>query len=164
MHQGVTELYRPRQVSNLGRWDIDPLTLKVYGIVADGKEITQTVIDDARSFVSAEVPALVKAEGEDNGLGFVIIHPGDLGVSYLAHWWTQGSVLCQHIRRTLWGVDKPMDTATRPVIACVWELGLINAEQEFWRDTMMIPQPDPAAYLNARAVDGNVMPVADEVR
>jgi hypothetical protein len=93
----------------------------------------------------------VAAEGEDNGLGFVIIHPGDRGVSVLAHWWIQGSVLCQHIRRTLWGADKPMNTATRPVIACVWELGLINAEQQAWRDTMMTAQPDADSYLNARA-------------
>ena len=151
MNQSVTELYRPRAVSDLGHWDVYPLKLKVYGIAADGKEITEMVFDNAHSFVSDEVLPLVEAEGEDNGLGFVIIHAGDLGVSVLAHWWIQGSVLCQHIRRTLWGADTPMDTATRPVIACVWELGLINAEQEIWRETMMISQPDPAAYLSARA-------------
>ena len=44
-----------------------------------------------------------------------------------------------------------MDTASRPVIACVWELGLINAEQRAWRDTMMVPEPNIDAYLNARA-------------
>ncbi|WP_299391566.1 hypothetical protein [Pelagibius sp.] len=148
---GGTELYRPRAVSDLGLWEIAPLTLKVYGIAADGQEITEALIRDARSFVGLEVPPLVAAEGEDNGLGFVIIHPGELGVSILAHWWIQGSVLCQHIQRTLWGAEKPMDTAARPVIACVWELGLINAEQEAWRETMMTSTPDPSAYLSTRA-------------
>lgn len=151
MKQGVTELYRPRAVSDLGLWEIAPLTLKVYGLVADGQQITDAAIDDARSFVNEDVPPLVAAEGEDNGLGFVIVHPGDLGLSILAHWWIQGSVLCQHIRRRLWGADRPMDTVARPVIACVWELALINAEQEAWRATMMTADPDPSAYLAARA-------------
>ncbi len=150
MAYGGTELYHPRAVSDLGFWDIDPLKLKVYGIVAEGQEVTREVIADARAFVTEEVPPLVAAEGEDNGLSFVIIHPGDLGVSVVAHWWIQGSVLCQHIRRRLWGTDEAMNTAARPVIACVWELGVINAEQEAWRETMMNSEPDPAAYLKAR--------------
>ena len=44
-----------------------------------------------------------------------------------------------------------MDTVTRPVVGCVWELALINAEQEAWRRTMMKPEPSPAAYLASRA-------------
>lgn len=151
MNSNITELYQPRAVSDLGVWDIGGLRLKVYGIIADGRGMTECTVADARTFVSDEVPPLVAAEGDDNGLGFVIIHPGDLGVSILAHWWIQGSVLCQHIRRKIWGADKPMNTATRPVVACVWELGLINAEQEAWRKTMMNATPDPSAYLNARA-------------
>ncbi len=151
MNAETVELYHPRSVSDLGVWEIDSLQLKVYGIKADGKEVSGEILRDAKVFASSEIPHLVEAEGEDNGLGFVIIHPGDLGVSVLVHWWIQGSVLCQHIRRTLWGADVPMNTATRPVIACVWELGLINAEQTIWRNTMMVAQPDPTAYLNNRA-------------
>lgn len=150
MHPQSTEIYHPRAISKLGIWDIGALRFKVYGIVADGKELTQTTICDALAFTRSEVPALIEAEGEDNGLGFVIIHPGQLGVSILVHWWVQGSVLCQHIRRTLWGSDVPMNTATRPVVACVWELALINAEQTAWRETMMTATPNPAAYLETR--------------
>ncbi|MEM7634870.1 MAG: hypothetical protein AAF299_09945 [Pseudomonadota bacterium] len=144
------DVYRPRAVSGLDVWHIGDLRLKVYGITADGQELTDDLVSKAQAFAQRELPALVAAEGEDNGLGFVIIHPGELGVSVLLHWWIQGSVLCQHIERTLWGDDKPMDTASRPVIACVWELGLIDAEQRIWRDVMMVPQPDADAYLNAQ--------------
>jgi hypothetical protein len=151
MNAGATELYRPRAVQHLGLWQVDPLTLKVYGVVADGKDVTGSMLDDAKAFVSQALPPLVAAEGQENGLGFVIIHPGELGISVLAHWWIQGSVLCQHIRRTLWGAEKPMETATRPVIACVWELGLIHAEQQVWRETMMAAKPDADAYLKTRA-------------
>lgn len=131
------EVYRPRSLVDLGDWEIDGLRLNVYGVIAVGQEVSHQLVERARTFVATEVPPLVLAEGVDNGLGFVIIHPGDLGVSILAHWWIQGSVLCQHIQRTLCNSDAPMDTATRPVIACVWELGLINAEQVIWREPMM---------------------------
>lgn len=110
----------------------------------------------AKAFVVQDLPPLVMAEGDDKGLGFVIIQPGDLGISILAHWWIQGSVLCQHIGRTLWDADEPMDTSTRPVIACVWELGLINAEQQLWRDTTVTDRPYAGSYPNTRALIATV--------
>ena len=144
-------VYQPRAVSGLGIWQIGHLRLKVYGIAADGQNLTDSIVSKAHAFAQRDLPPLVAAEGEDDGLGFVIIHPGELGVSILLHGWIQGSVLCQHIERTLWGADTPMDTASRPVIACVWELGLINAEQCVWRNTMMVPEPDADTYLSTRA-------------
>lgn len=151
MTSGATEIYQPRHVSNLGQWDIGGLEFKVYGLVADHKEIDGAMVNTARSFVHGEVLSRVADEGGDNGMGFLIIHPGELGVSILAHWWIQGSVLCQQAYRKLYSAREPMDTAKRPVIACVWELALINAEQEAWRNTMMKSEPDPSAYMNERA-------------
>ncbi len=150
------ELYRPRAATQVGVWQVEQTNFKVYGILADGKALTEEILLDADGFIRNELPACMKTEGAENGLGFVIIHPGELGVSILAHWWVQGSVLCQRIRRKLYGAHTPMDTTTRPVVACVWELGLIGVEQQIWRDTMMIDQPNAAAYLNARATISHV--------
>ncbi len=144
-------VYQPRAVSSLGIWRVGHLRLKVYGVTAGGQDLTDSIVGKAQVFAQRDLLPLVTAEGDDDGLGFVIIHPGELGVSVLLHWWIQGSVLCQHIERTLWGNDTPLDTASRPVIACVWELGLINAEQCIWRNTMMVPEPDPDTYLDTRA-------------
>ncbi|KOF22633.1 hypothetical protein AC244_03765 [Ensifer adhaerens] len=144
------EIYHPRRVSNLGQWDIGDLKLKAYGLVAEDKEVESAMVTLAQSFVRQDVLPRVTDEGHDNGLGFVIIHPGELGVSISAHWWIQGSVLCQHIYRKLYSATEPMDTVKRPVIACVWELALINAEQEAWRKTMMKREPSPSAYMDAR--------------
>jgi len=152
----ITEHYKPRAVSDLGNWEIGSMRFKVYGILAAGRDLTKSIIADARAFAQDDVPPLVAAEGDDNGLGFIVIHPGDLGVSILVHWWIQGSVLCQHIQRTLCGSDEPMDTRSRPVIACVWELGLIDAEQRAWRETMMTGRPDAQAYLDSRAALAHV--------
>lgn len=151
MNSKPIEIYHPRSVSNLGQWDIGGLKLKVYGLVADNKKVDGPMVTLAQSFVQQDVLPRVTDEGDDNGMGFVIIHPGELGVSISAHWWIQGSVLCQHIYRKLYSATEPMDTVKRPVIACVWELALINAEQETWRKTMMKSEPSPSAYMDARA-------------
>lgn len=151
MNSETIEIYQPRGVSNLGQWDIGGLKLKVYGLVADNKKIDGSMMTLAQSFVRQDVVPRVTDEGDDNGMGFVIIHPGELGVSISAHWWIQGSVLCQHIYRKLYSATEPMDATRRPVIACVWELALINAEQEAWRKTMMKSAPSPSAYMDARA-------------
>lgn len=85
--------------------------------------------------------------GEDNGLGFVILHPGTAGLTVSAFWWAQGSVLCHRMYRRLWSEDRALDPTSRPVVGCVYELALIDAEHRVWRETMMGPRPDPEAYL-----------------
>ena len=148
MNRRTFEAYHPRALSALGIWDIAPVRFKVYGLLAAGKTLTDSMLSKGQGFVQLDVLPLVAQEGDDNGLGFVILHPGDLGLSISAHWWVQGSVLCQHIHRQLYGAQQAMDQRTRPVIACVWELAVINAEQEAWRDTMMGREPNADAYLN----------------
>ena len=150
MRVQFVEEYRPRPVSDLGTWEIGPLQIKVYGLLDEGKDITEDILTTARSFLNDDVLARVAAEGEDNGLGFVILHPGGRGITISAHWWIQGSVLCQYNYRKLYGTKEPMDTVKRPVIACVWELAIINEEQVAWRETMMTPEPNEVAYLERR--------------
>jgi hypothetical protein len=148
-NEATVDRYRPRAVTQVGNWQVEHTVFKVYGLLADGRSVTQEMLVDAERFVRNELPVVINAEGRDNGLGFVIIHPGELGVSVLAHWWIQGCVLCQRIQRKLYGAPAPL--AARPVVACVWELGLIGIEQQIWRDTMMSGMPDAAAYLTSRA-------------
>lgn len=151
MNPGPIDVYRPRAVVDLGTWTAGAVAFKLYGLLARGKAVTPDMLSTARRFLDAEVLARVEAMGESNGLGFVIVHPGDTGLSIAAHWWAQGSVLCQHIHRRQYDEAAAMDTVTRPVVACVWELALIHAEQAAWRATMMTLDPDPSAYLSARA-------------
>lgn len=147
MHSQFLEIYQPRTVSHHGVWKLGPLQMKIYGILARGKQITDNMLSHAELFLNEEVLPLVLTEGEDNGLGFVIVHPGTLGITIAAHWWIQGSVLCQHIHRQLYNAQEPMNTLARPAVACVWELAIINAENEAWKKMMMTAEPDHASYL-----------------
>lgn len=151
MQTGPIEIHQPRIVTDHGILESGALVFKVYGLSAPGKAVSQNMITTSEAFIADEVRERVESMGESNDLGFIIIHPGTIGLSISAHWWVQGSVLCQHIYRKHYADAKPLDTINRPVVACVWELALINAEQEAWRKTMMTDRPDRDDYLISRA-------------
>lgn len=147
---GPREVYAPRKISALGVWDAGPLRLKIYGLEAEGQSVTDAMSATARHVFETEVVARADAMGDSNNLGFVIIHPGTMGVSISSHWWVQGCVLCQHFFRQLYDAEQPMKTEGRPAIGCVWELAIVEAEQRFWRKKMMGKRPDAEGYLAAR--------------
>lgn len=61
------DVYRPRALSLHGVWDTGTLRMKIYGLVADGKEITDEMLATAQSFLNNEVVPTVSEEGSDNG-------------------------------------------------------------------------------------------------
>lgn len=146
------EIYKPRVISDRGVWDLGAIQFKIYELHAEGKTVTSGMVETAKAFLREDVLCDIENMGDSNGLGFAIIHPGDLGVTIAAHWWAQGSVLCQRIYRRQYDDTAPLDTLNRPVVACVWELEIIAVEQKIWRETMMKPQPDKTAYLKTLAV------------
>lgn len=148
---GPIDVYQPRHVEHLGRWKTAGPLFKIYGLLADGRTIDEPMTALARQVVDQQVLPRVKMQGQSNDLGFVIIHPGTLGLTVSSHWWCQGSVLGQYNYRTLYGAAAPPDAGTAHTVGCVWELALIHAEQEAWRRTMMTQAPSPQAYLQARA-------------
>ena len=118
---GVTEqpldIYQPRAVENLGVWPFDGRSLKAYGIVADGQGIDAAMQVLARLLVNQEVLPRVETEGASNGMGFIFIHPGALGLTISSHWWCQGSVLCQHNYRKPYAASQQLNTRDRTVVA-----------------------------------------------
>ncbi|MEM9870346.1 MAG: hypothetical protein AAF822_03750 [Pseudomonadota bacterium] len=138
-----------RSLSDLGIWRTDLLTLKAYGLCAAGQRIGPETLATAHRVLDSEVPPRVDGLGDSNGMGFAIVHPGSDGVSIGFYWWAMGSVLCQHVHRASYGAA-PMDTITRPVVACVWELAIIQAEQAAWRAHMMQDPPDIDGYMTQR--------------
>lgn len=152
MRTDIIEIYHERSVSQLGDFRTPELAMKLYGLQAHGQEISDMMCEKAKTFISTEVVQRADKMGDSNGLGFAIIHPGDLGLSISAHWWAQGSVLCQHTYRKQYKDEMPLDTVQRPVVGCVWELTIIDAERRFWSEMMMSDTPDPDAYLATRFI------------
>lgn len=144
---GQHEIYVPRSVVKLPSWRVSALHLKVYGLILEDHQISEDALAEALEFVNKDVLQKVAQTGDSNDLGFVIIHAGSLGLSVSAHWWTQGSVLCQCFYRRLYDSDAPLDMSLRASIGCVWELAIIDAEREIWMQTMMGQTQDPSAYL-----------------
>ncbi|MEL7254094.1 MAG: hypothetical protein AAGL23_07955 [Pseudomonadota bacterium] len=141
------EVYAPRPVTFLGAWSFPGLQLKIYGLSAEDRPITDAMEAAARQFIENDVLPSMNALGDSNGLGFAILHPGTAGLSIPVHWWTQGSVLCQRFYRQLYGADAPLNMTERPSIGCVWEMEIVAQETRIWRETMMVDVPDANAYL-----------------
>ncbi|ABD56549.1 hypothetical protein [Jannaschia sp. CCS1] len=150
---GPVERYSPRRVTYLGLWEAGPLRMKAYGLEARGHNVSEDVIARARTLLDHDVTSAVRAMGDSNNVGFVIIHPGTLGVSISSYWWVQGSVLCHHMVRQLYSAPQPMETASRPVIGCVWELEIVAAEQAAFKRHMMGPDHDSDGYVASRIAE-----------
>lgn len=138
-----------RTVQILSLWNIGPLRMKAYGLTADGTILDSAMEATAKAFIARDVVPSVTTMGDSSDLGFVIVHPGSEGLTISAHWWAQGSVLCQRMFRQLYGSDIPIDTRDRPTIGCVWELALTEAEHQAWRRHMMDVEADAEGYLAA---------------
>jgi len=151
MPTGPVEIYVPRTVTDLGQTRSAGITWKRYGLTADAQAITEDMLRLTDQVLANEVPLRVANMGNSNRVGFVITHPGTAGITIAAQWWAEGSVLCQHIYRRAYDAAAPLDTITRPAVACVWELEVIAAEQDAWRRFMMCQPQDLAAYLAFRA-------------
>ncbi|MBZ7921698.1 hypothetical protein [Ensifer adhaerens] len=92
MNAGTIEIYRPRDVSTLGDWNIGGLKLKACGLAADGRRIDDAMVTLAQSFVRQDVIPCMAAGGDSNGLGFVIPTRQTIGnsIRLLSRWMLQG--------------------------------------------------------------------------
>ncbi|MEM9333071.1 MAG: hypothetical protein AAGA53_17240 [Pseudomonadota bacterium] len=151
MTQRPVDVYSPRKTTDHGVWDMGTIQFKVYGLLAEGTTITPDMIQKTEAFLKDQVLPKATEMGNNNGLGFAIIHPGELGLTIGGYWWAQGSVLCQQIYRHEYKHTKPLDTISRPAVACVWELQIITAEEKYWRQNMMRADHSAERYLQMRA-------------
>ena len=144
------ETYTPRAVKNLGLWKVGDIQFKIYGLLAEGRQVTDDMKIKSRDLIETGALPRAKSFGDSNELGFVIIHPGETGLSISINWWAMGSVLCQHFARYPNYQDDIEDIDTRPAIGCVWELGIVEFETLLWKSTMMGNTPDCSVYLAGR--------------
>ncbi|MGI9621665.1 MAG: hypothetical protein ACR2PK_02415 [Acidimicrobiales bacterium] len=146
--------YQPRPIRYLDTWPIGPWQVKVHGINAKldrgDNPVDQTVIDVSRQLADAYYRS--EAEPGDHGLGFAVIHQGGLANWLLLNWWSDTILLHRHLYKADHAEPTTFRTVEGDLLACIWEMHVIEFERQAWIDTMVRNPdgPDPDAYLRAR--------------
>lgn len=145
--------YHPRRARFQNIVEVGQVAIKLNAIVAEGKEISDAVFEKAASQIASFGSEI--AATNHQGAGFAILHEGEEGRWLLLHWWLDGGI----VTRKLWRADliEGSDFAdTDPLLmACVWELGIVDFERRAWMRTMMSGGSIPD-YLNDRFAEGSV--------
>ncbi|PYE84249.1 hypothetical protein [Pseudoroseicyclus aestuarii] len=137
-------LYRPRQMAPSGTCRIAGQPLKLYRIALEGAPLPDLAA--ARALAEARLPREIEEEGGAEGPGLLLLHAGEGGVWLLLMWWAHGDILCRRLLRaeTPAGPFVPHDS--RALMACVWELAVIDHERRAWIRHMMTARPDPDGW------------------
>lgn len=143
------ETYTNRPAHYLGLWREHDWAVKGYAMRHALKHLP-----DAREF-EALLPLMfgalrgVRMAEAPHGQAFAILHEGREGTFLVLCWWGGENMLYRRVwLRTAFDghFDDISDTQ---VVACVWELAVIEHERTAWlRHVLMQPQsPDTEAYL-----------------
>ena len=147
--------YAARFFGRLPAWSVEDLQLKVYSITKDDRLVSRDIITAARSYVKDDLPPAVGAEGESEGVGYIILHEGEIGVWLLAHWWAHRDICCQRM-----ALFRPNDDVgftsvdDRPLLGCVWEQVVTAYERNAWVRHGLNRPARPSAYLADYLPDG----------
>ncbi|TPW28389.1 hypothetical protein [Pararhizobium mangrovi] len=141
--------YAPREASFLRMIDTPSGTIKLNGIGCEGIDTLDAVtIDDAERTIRGSGDG---SEPTDHyGAGFAILHRGEEALWLLSSWWRSGGIATEDLwRADLSSRSSRFHAVEEKVMACVWELGVIDFERRAWIETAMAGRPIPE-YLAAR--------------
>lgn len=148
--------YRPRRFRSDGVWEIDGLSFKTHLISQIGKEaMPDALLTNAWEYTALMLPAIRKQEGLDHGLGYIILHAGEMGNWLLIHWWAYEDIALRMLASADVGKTQFKSEDHRRFHACVWEHVAIDHERNAWVETMMIRDGSPEAYLQASLAEGD---------
>ena len=132
------ELYRSREAGYLATIETEDGRIKLSGIAAEGSpefddEVLETAIAVLRQ-AGAPSPNL--------GAGFAILHRGEEAWWLLLHWWLPGGIASHGLWHADIGPTPPRFSPAAPgLMACVWELGVIDFERRAFMATAMAGAP-----------------------
>ncbi|QDY68178.1 hypothetical protein [Qingshengfaniella alkalisoli] len=146
--------YTPRDFAPLDPWELGGVSFKVYSIALQGSHRTLSLEVAARDFVVETLPDLIAREGDAKGVGYIILHEGEDANWLLMHWWAHGEICCQSLASADKGSVVFRSLDVRPLMACVWELQIINFETHAFIDTMLVRGETADAYLATQLSEG----------
>lgn len=128
------DAYRPRRARFHGMAACGALPVKLATVEADGAAVTPDDVAAAERTIAAAAEAV--AGTDHRGAGFAVLHAGEEGLWLLLHWWLGGGILAHRVWRAA-ASGAAFAEADRQLVACVWELGVIEFERRAWMATAM---------------------------
>ncbi|MBN9045175.1 MAG: hypothetical protein J0H18_05830 [Rhizobiales bacterium] len=129
-------LYKPRAAWFDGLTACGPATIKLNIIEADPSDpLAEATIGTARRQIEGAAERLATLPHQE--AGFAILHQGEESLWLLLHWWLEGGIATQMLWRSDLGDEADFVPAQPLLMACVWELGIIDFERRAWMETAM---------------------------
>jgi hypothetical protein len=129
--------------------------IKVYGISVEAPDrklvLDQGLIAGAHAFVESNLARMNKTA--HYSVGFVILHHGSAAKSLLTQWWTNECVCLQCVAQSRFAGPPKFESAKPELMACAYELVVIDFERRAWVSTMMSGEPIDS-YLGSWLPDG----------
>ena len=140
------ERWTPRTVRRLGQWTSGTTPPKAYAILAEPGTEPDAAIAARAAEIVAGAGSQIAATAQE-GIGFVILHQGREGVWLLLHWWIDGGICAQLLWRSALTDPLVFTPLGRPMMACVWELALIDHERRAYVRSLSATSDGVATYL-----------------
>jgi RimJ/RimL family protein N-acetyltransferase len=144
--------YQRRPIRFLDLWTHGAWRLKLYGISSDRAEPRNELIDAAKD-VAADRLASIPASMKHYSVGFLGVHDGKTANFVFVDWWADENELHHHVYISPTEDPARLEYATPSgLVACVWDLRLMDFERQAWLDTVLQRggSPDLDAYLEQR--------------
>ena len=150
--------YVARRMGSLGSWNTPGFRIKVYGIRVDCR-LDDALLPDDLIAAARDQAALALTEarqqGGHYGFAYVVLHAGEEANWLLVDWWQEGGIVCQRLfSAPRHATVIAFEPAPPDLLACVWELVVIQHERDAWVRAMLTTSPDPARYLDDRLPAG----------
>ncbi|GGA90293.1 hypothetical protein GCM10011491_17740 [Brucella endophytica] len=149
-----TSTYSPRAARFAEVVACGPTIIKLSVIEADVTfPLPDAAIEAAKATIAGAAYRLTATR--HLGAGFAILHRGEEGLWLLLHWWLEGGIATQIVWRSDLDGEPEFVPAEPLLMACVWELGIIDFERRAWMETVMSGKP-VADYLTRTMPRGTV--------
>lgn len=150
----ATSCYKPRAAWFDGLTECGPAAIKLSIIEADpASPVAEATVCIARRQIASAAAKL--ADTPHMGAGFAILHQGEESLWLLLHWWLEGGIATRMLWQCELGDEVEFMPAQPLLMACVWELGIIDFERRAWMETAMAGKP-VADYLARTLPRGTV--------
>ncbi|MEM7701543.1 MAG: hypothetical protein AAF251_06355 [Pseudomonadota bacterium] len=154
MINGV-EPYEAREFAFVEATELGGIDFKIYTIARTGaSDVSPALLRNAYSYIETVLPEVRKEEGPDHGLGYVILHAGQMSNWLLIHWWAHSDIALRLLASAELGTDVFVSHDHKRFHACVWEHVVIDHERLAWVRQAMSATGSASNYQSDRLADG----------